>query len=416
MLAIALTRALVPTAGFQEAEEDPLEVLEELIERTNSLQAFKAVFRLHRPGVDEGSVVVFYQSPDRLRMDMRPPGASGESSMLAVAGKLCMLTPDSRNGASFALVDLGAGPTDEPLALELLERRFPASHEGDLGPGPELAVSWRVDPGTEKTDFNLSLSWSVSSRRALLGWLVTMEEEPGLLEVSQAALLQRHERFQASVSRSTGFLVGLAMRGADGSTLALDLEALDLEPELDQALFAIPERPQGARDQSAALERMFAAEDSPQIVRRRCLVRVDRQLAKGRIEWDTQTRDGCEEIFRALHGASIEVLAASWNEKVEGSDAEFLRGIARRRAEGESLEVLGREVAERRAAHEGSIDEGLTSLHDRLGKQELPTGRSGHWRDLLELELRTVEDLVDEHIRRPVMDRFDELAKAALGG
>lgn len=416
MLAIALTLALATAGSIQEAEEDPLAVLKELVERTNALASFRVVYRLVQPGQEDTSVVFSYRSPDSLRMDKNGTGPVERMLMLAVGGRICTSSSGAGEGAWYALGDLRPLDHGEIPAMQVLERYFPDDPENLLGPGPGLEASWRLNPESNKVDLGLTLYWSIDPRRALLGWFSEMERDPRILELDGELLLQRHERYRASVSRSSGFLTELEVVAADGSVLTLALEELQLGPELDPALFEIPGRPEGARDESAQFERLVDQKRHLQHLRRHCLSRVDRQLAQERIEWSIRTRDRCTDVFRTLHESPLLEQAREYRAEMGMWIDKFCEWIARKRAAGAPLDDLRREVRAKRQQIQERLAQERRERRSRLMDAGLLPGRSGYLPELLELEKQVVGQLHDEHFRQAVLDDFDARTEETLAG
>lgn len=413
---IALAIALVPWAAFQEQEEvepeDPVQVLEELIERTNELTAFRAVYHLTKPDRKEENSILELSFSDSYGMRMVMHSAASDervASWVVVEEKLCTVMSGPEEDL-YTLVDLAA---PEHLAYEILEAHFPRASEAPLGPGLTFRLSWRVHPETDEMDLEFSLGWAPVARTTMLDWLIALKKEPDLLSLEEDAIVQRHPSWRATVSRDTGFLTEVISLATQGT---MRLEELDLDPELDASLFAIPTRPEEARDVSQESADRFRYLEKWQFVRPTCLRRIDRQLEEGRVEWDSRTREHCKEVLRALHEPTLQEKGAEYAVEME----DYLEGlcdeITERKAAGEPLAALRAEVESRREELERSIESGLPKWLARLEESELEAGESSHWSDLLEMEMLVVEELFEELMAAPALSSFDSATEEALDG
>ncbi len=418
MLAVAL---LLVQEGMREdprdahAAEDPRAVLEALIERTNALGSFRATYKIEEPGREEATVLFLYSAPHRLRMDKSGPGAGEQMRMVAVDGRLCTVGSTATEELIYALADMRPLDPSELPAFRVLDRLFPEIHGHHLGPGPAVEFSWKLSSETNKVDLTLSLAWSVHPRHVLLGWLSTLKGQPELLELEDELLMQSHERHRASVSRSSGFLEALDLVAADGAVMTLRLERLEIDPEFDPSLFEIPDRPEGARDQSAQLEQVLSRMLHPSHVRRYCFLRMDRQLADGSREWNERTREDCQAVLQAVHEAPLLEQAGHYRGEMKKHLDRLCTWIANDRARQVPPEQMREKVREQRLKVEEQLEAIRAQWQSQLALSPLELARSERAWDLRELEQRVVAELLEEKIRRPILDDFDERTEESLG-
>jgi hypothetical protein len=410
---VSLSRAQEPVPGA--AAPTAVEVLDALALRVNALPGFHALFRLSRPGAEQRTFELRYAAPDRMRLDMGGAEPGTTARVWSVEQRMCMLESGQGGKQAWASIDYRELEKARPAALDTLHRLFP----GDvptIEPGPALDASWRLDPRSNKVDFQITLSWVLSERTTPVGWLRTLRREPELLEVRGDALVQEHARYRAVVSRATGFLAELDMLGADGVKAELRLVELELEPAWDEAVFVPPARPESASDVSAQVGKSLAAMFHPVAVRRECYGRVERQLADGLVDWQEPTRAAWINVMRALHEPLMQEPAADFLEEHRRHLAALAEWIAKERAGGRPIEALREQVDLKRAdlvrQIERAASEGLTKVQASDPEEH----RSPRFEDLRAAEREVHAELYRELYVRPALEELDAVVARALGG
>jgi len=417
MFTLALLLGLLTPATTQEATAaaDAQAVLAELIERSRSPGAFRAEYHFETPGVKDGLLEISYLPDERIHLRLRGMNEQGGSMDSWIdASRISGRIDVGEGGLQWFDIDLADPRIELPHWLEVLDGRFPRTG-ADAEYHAELLFTWGLDEETGKIAFNVSVGSTLGPQFVRLGWLSVLQRDPEHLSLTDEAIVQEDERYRATVSRKTGFLEELVLQGKDGQPGVFRLTALDLDPALEPADFLAPARPEGAQDIGDDVTRTFIMSQFRGGPRLGALQRIDRQLARGQIEWRTQTRDDCEVLFRALQEPSLQALADGYVPKIRTAIQGIFEELEERRSGGETPESLQGAIDERRADLVQAVDEGLPALRARFAPPPEERGESEHWDELLALETATLEALLGEHVRSPLLNEFDQKARAFLG-
>jgi len=117
-------------------------VLDALVERANALPGFHAVYRMTRPGEEDGRIDLFYAAPDRMRLDMGGAESSKAMRLWSVDKVMCLLG-DGPKGAMWASFDYRRLESSQPEALVTLRQLFP-DDTPTLEAGPTVEASWML--------------------------------------------------------------------------------------------------------------------------------------------------------------------------------------------------------------------------------------------------------------------------------
>lgn len=391
--------ALAVCAAPQEGADAARERLQALVASTNDLKGFRAVYLLARGEEELGRVELSYLAPDRLLLTNRSD--QGWADVCLDGERLWMASESPGAGelaGAFALDDAG-GVFEE--ALSELAETFPRP-EGQVDVSVRLA--WGVNLESDKTEFDLSVSYVRAGEERLLGWLQTMLAAEGELALENGMLVHTMPRVRAEVDAQTGFLKSLLLTGSDGEVRDLRLVELDLEGPFDGDRFLRPEPSEAARDISDALRAQVI---KPASLRADCLLQIDSELKRGRA-WDEATKAGTRDFLAALHRPVLAANVARWRASVLKGIDEFAAELDAKRQEGVDEAELTETIDARRAQLVESTAETRTRLVESLAAATRNDAPSAHWVDVRSLEDEVLAELFREEVEEPLLAAFDE--------
>ncbi len=376
--------------------------LERLVSKTNALETFHVIYGFEgSEGEGEGegeglSLELVYRAPDLGRLIASFPDGEAETW---VVGK--------RIYARFSGEDFwrSAAVPDPSPAHEVLDDRFPAE-EGMLEPGVGFEIAFAA------TRFNSSVRRFPCGRWALVSWLREMQGRVSELFVEDERLGWDGDGVRCFVSRKTGFLERVENTSKVGERPFLLLEGHFDEP-LDPSLVILPDQARNA-ESDPELRRSLEQRYHPTIVRREGILRITRLLDSEERSWDERTRADCRAFLDVLHREWNGAWLADLLDDVEKSTtglADWVRAQRSLDASDENRARLEEKVAEHRARLEENLDEVEVRYAESVPAIESITVVR---EELLELELDVIGDLVDELLREPALELFDEELEAAL--
>ncbi|MEX1024558.1 MAG: hypothetical protein WD226_05720 [Planctomycetota bacterium] len=388
------------------ADGDAAQAIAGLIESTDRLEHFRAVYRIRR----EGKLVEFeidYLAPDRLSMRMREP----ERSMCTTIDgeEIWMVTTDGQARPTHGAADWldRGGPLED--AQRLLTELVPLGEEIPL---VFVRMDWGLNATTGKTDLSFSVGKTFYGVVPLCGWLHGLAQRPGDLALVDGRLIHDSERVHVVIDASTGFLSELKVTGADGSTSELTLDSLDLEIPPERVVFLQPKAAKEAEDTSAGLGMLFR---SPSVVRVAGLHRFYALVENGERELDEALLDDLCRFLSALHGPQMTNRFAALLEESHNQFSGYGKDLGSRLAGGTPVETLEREAGERRRALERRIEYQRGACLGELPAEPTNVAKSATW-----LALRAAEDNVylssfDERFGEPLLADYDAAVAEALG-
>jgi outer membrane lipoprotein-sorting protein len=418
--ALALSIAPVQDAA---AEATPEAVLDQLIARTNALKSFRASYHFKKGDEVDVRFELVYQAPDRMRLEIQQgsePQLQTARTWVIGSRLIVRSTRGGGGGEVFGELDFEHPPEPALGILVALESAFQREPTG-LGPGPQAVLAWGVDSGSDKAEFDLRLVYQSEDRRALLSWLDSARRSKDELALDEDFVLWRDAkgRTEARIARKSGFVEHLHLLGSDGTEASLDLVSVELDPDLDAALFEIPAPAKGATDMFP--DPIKAAFGGLPGLRRIAYGWADDALESGRRAWDEALQNDWRETMQLLQNASLDRVHEGMEKTVsERSNAlaAALREALGKAAPGDTqvLADLRDQAARQRETLVGAIDQELARYQEVLAKPVLRDPGSEHVPELLSIERAIVARDFDARVRQPLLELYDAKVREVLGG
>ena len=404
------------TSGERSSRKDDEELfssplLDELIERSRDIKSFRARFQWREEPDEDAtnSVQVEYRAPDALRYDLSTLG-DGDTSLWFVGHLMVTRVSDESRKYQFRadFKELGAAASRVSTALD---REFPRSRSEPPtlpgGPNVIFEIDWASDPEAEEESLSVCAVFSQGTATPL-GWLRTLQRKRAEPTESpeQLRFVTDEGRATVAISRSTGFLEELVVRGSE-KTLILKLESLELDTAIEPERLELPRVAFDGEDLSDS----FADEC------RRTSESHLREKIYGRIlgtgtggTWDAAFRSRVESVLRPL--PEVRLLRNLEPRRLEFSAwiLEIAEEVRDLREEGEPQDEIEEEVAEAREELTELLDEEAESLSETL---ELPEGEdSDRAEDLLAIERAVVTAAFHEQFGKSVVEEFERAMSA----
>ena len=407
---VACAAPLVQDAEATGTEQDVQAALAELRRHSAELGPFRARYQVE--GTEDDKTIDFEYLPQgRLHCVMTSP--SGAMASWVDGSRVCGLM-EGDGQTYWASFDAAEPPVAMPQWHTLLDERFPSARS-DQSYRPWITCLWDLNQETDRVEFTLGVgSLPPGEDDALLGWLRVLEHDSSSLRVNEDSVVQEHPRYRATVSRKTGFLESLDMLSAEGKKASLRLVSLELDLEVLPA-FEPVERPDGAQDISTEFARSLIALVTHD-ARGTALKRVDRLIAERAIDWTSARREDWREVLRAIHAPEVQATAESYLPQLDEWTASLFDGFAQRAGAGAPRESLRAEIESSRVKLSEVTAEGLEKLAAEWTPAPAQPGESEVWDELLELEARVLDELLEEHVVKPALAEFDAAAEAFLRG
>jgi hypothetical protein len=422
MLASILAAFVLCAAPVQEAGAEPTaaSVLDELIARTNALKSFLARYHLKKGEEVDVRFELAWLAPDRMRLVIEQ-GAEGELQLARtwILGSRLAVRSSRGDGEVFGELEFAHPPEPAAGILSALQSAFQRAPTG-LGPGPQAVLAWGIDTESDKAEFDLRLVYQSEDRRALLGWLDAARRSDDALTLDEQHVVTRDAlgRTEARISRTTGFVDHLRLVGTDGTTAELQIESLELDPELEASLFEVPAPAEDAQDMFP--DPVKAAFGGLSGLRRLAYAWADDALASGRRTWDETAQKDWRAAIELLQVASLERVHADMHKTV--SERSDLLAKALREALGKAAPddagiraELREKVAPQRESLVTALDGELARYLEVLAKPVLREPGSAHMADLGQIEREIVQRLFDGHVRQPLLGLYDSRIRDVLG-
>lgn len=387
--------------------------LDELIERSRSLQSFSGAYTLTFE-VKEGARVkppptseirIDVVAPDRVRVSSR---SDGQEFTTWCAGSLVASqtrTGTGGRGDTFGAADaraLRAGL--EPLR-EHLDAAFPAGREArrdDEYDGPSALVKWSFDTSAQRANFDLSAA-SVGLDSPL-GWLDILRRKGAVLAEEGDVLRFETDdgHFHGELDASDGVLRLLQGESPNGRFF-LRLTSRELEP-LDASQFAPPSATPGARDTSAEL-RSGLLRSLLETTR----LRAYRGVAK-LARFDDSARSRARAWLSEFHAHVLDTSLASWFELAERKRTTIAERLEAYAASGRTPQ----QVEEQRQKELASLRKGLDELEASFaGLIALSASQRGlaHASDFNAVEEQVFAATFDERVRKRAVSELEAATK-----
>jgi hypothetical protein len=410
LLACAFAQDAAPAKAVDAA------LLDGLIQKTNDLRAFVAVYRVHVPEqTGDLSIRITFRAPDEMKCEL-----PGHAFMCAREGSLDVQTPSSDGKSMVASV-----PFDEQIQgrwtrfTDVLHAEFSeATDDWTATMSSGALIDMRITPDGEgaKENFQFQVDY-VCFRTAVLGWLEMFKRWTGTQTEDEEHIVFRTSRgSEVSLSKRTGFIDSIRKQKKEGVS-TIELETLDLDPKLDAHSFDVPEPPAGATDASAQFSASLQLA-ATLALRRELFAWASRHVSDKKIEWNAEARAHFRRALAALHADGIALEMEPWISEtkkwIESTGAwlhERYAGLSKTddAARGE-LEAKAQEARDKLA---GRLERASTGRVSNLNIDATvvpdPTLRSS----LLELERAAVETTFEHSLQSPLLESFDAQVERA---
>jgi hypothetical protein len=409
LLAFALAALL---AGGQEPadelEESPEEVLDQLAELVEGYEAFSLVYSLYAEGELMMEMELVYRAPDSAVLQMKTPEMSTTNWIVEGVWAMQLDGPD---GLFFGTVDVNdvlAQSRDVRLALH------EAFSEGETFPETPLPI-FHIHPGDHDADgqptFTVNFAFE-TRRKAFFCWNGEHRDryEEITLEPGHVVLHAPGEDNVLKIARyqSAGFLELASGQGKKG-LVRLRLDGLEMEA--DEERLTIPSKPEGAQDLPEGMLGGFEMLGSLAFWRR-SIYAVSRNLDRGEIEWDDDTRERLAEVFTVLHRHKLPGHYEEWVQGQNERVREFAAWIAERI---DDPDLDRAELTEKVATYKARLTEFCAQATDAyLQSLTLPVEDDEWGPPFQELEQGVVRDLFAETITDPLLEEFQAEVESQL--
>jgi len=391
------------------AAEDPVA---RLTERLAALDSFALDLTLESSGSGKLLVELRYQAPDRARMVWHDERQ--RNTLWFVDGVLSLRT-EGPTGAGHASFDAAALMAEVPSIHAALAREFPECLPGpDLGAGPLFHLDPNLSGRAEGPAIEVTLSFA-RTRPALFCWGFEHRARLGPLRLEEGrAIFGDPAALFLELSADRGIPTGGRARGGHGDA-TLELDRFEAHPELDPAVFEVPDPPPGSKDIGAGLAELARRPFTPVIQRRDLYQSLQGMFARGDVHWSEDTAARLGRVFRDLHR---QVLPRRYEEFIAQCDTTSAEEVER---------ILGeygaRPVAERRqqvAETRGHIEDAMRVK--RTEYVEALTAPTGLWPPvpaelldrLLALEREVGGALFDETVAEPILADYDRRVRTLV--
>jgi len=394
-------------ASPQEHEEPSIqEELEALIEKTNALDSFQAIYDMRSTSegsLREATFEFVHRAPDLGHF--RLSGDDFHSEIWVDEERYYSSSAMGSGDGEWRVADF----PEPPAAVLLLNELFPRA-ERALGPGVRFDLLLRNSAG--ETHLSPSIGRTLV-RPCVLGWLERMQNRLADVSREEDGLVLEEDGCRYRVSRENGFLVGAEITTADGEIEIIQREC-HLDEPLAEELVEIPfEAGLGRLDPD--LTSVFEMCLAPGYLRNEAFLRVERVLASGTRSWNERTSKDWHTVLEALHRAAIEGHCSGWLEEQQKCIArlvEWVRAQRTRDDSSERLDEVAKQVAPKRSAMEKSLTSARTAYVDSLPAIESATVEPRQ--ELFDVELEVIDALWSELLSRPVLESFDQQLDEAL--
>jgi hypothetical protein len=413
-----------PSLASAQANKSTAAVLDELIERTNKMEAFAADYRVldsKKQGVMHMHLA--YKRGRGIAWSME----AGESSskIWAVDGKVAMRMsggagpPKQLNVDYKELILVPKDALDDQLEAEFpkIARRQSRASEGDAA----FSFNYRKDaePGSQ---FTLGAGFEFG--KTLLGWLQWLKvNAPPVKEHGDTLTFDLDEGVHLDLSKESGFISAIRKMENGAEVTSFALEKLDSDPSFEKSEFVIPSAAAGTVDVSdetiAGLAGRSIQEESEFLCSRIASHVADKSLA-----WNDESRAKVARVFATLHRQNIGFVHRAQVEVLEKRVEEFgtsLTAQYARRAE---------DGGEWRGALEKQIDEWVQGLKSGMEKgRDAYVARMSRLPELAAPEelRRELESMLEDAARKsfeteimqPILEKLDAKiaeVKSAAGG
>lgn len=372
---------LILEGPAQEPEPAPeptlAEELSALIERTNELETFHAVWR---GPTEEYSLEMAYAAPDEGCLKLVRPGGFEEQCFDA-------------SGLYFRTAEQSWLHCELPYseARERLDELFPTHLP--LGPGFEFQFS--------------SVHFRADGRAVLFWWLGWLKDECESVERQGDVLVATWDAGEAHVARDSGLPRRLTLP-VEGEAITFELVQHSFD---EKVVVTLPEDHEPAPfedDHRAVIEVQYL----DPVVRTAGFERVGALLASRKLTWDSSARSDWETCLVAIHNQQIQWMQLGWMKDLLAYVNEHLARVRATLERSDTPEVraaLAEYLDELERVMMPAFEEAPTAYLSEMFELTDPP------EELLEAERDVVARLHDELITQPVLQYLREGREEILG-
>lgn len=419
MLAIAAISATQPagqapksTAADSAQSKNASAVIDELIERTNKLDAFVARYHMTTKDGEELELRLVFQAPDQAKLTI-----AGDKVSLRTCINDGSIDFGSTVAGETPLAGTFVGAEEAMRGAHSLRDRFQAAfpdssprEDVDGGVGFEISIQPADERGNDSVSFTLVFR---AGRFARLGWLDHVRDlTPVGGDGSEHITYALTEETRFTLSRESGFFERLEKVAAAGSRSKIQLEELELQPKLSESEFLFPARAPGARDISEAMrsKMLGLAFDAE---RRSLHEALKSMVEEHRLEWDEAAALKLKQVLRGAQADYFRSMLAPWLDTKRAWIEQCATGLDSKLAALDASDEGGRRslklaVAEQRAMLESALDKALEGYLARLSSPIESGEASELGRDVARIEKEMSKVAFEESIAKPLLQSFDE--------
>ena len=409
-------RAPVPPAPAEKAAVDPRQILSEWMRRAATVEACTATWRVTGP--IEQTIRIAYVAPDRARFDAAGTrdGALFEETAWTLRDRSCFLARrgDVRAWAEVPLASADAAAEFAAIVAEL-KRAFPTTPSGaplpDYGRG--VALDFWCEPDLDHPEHDRLDAMAIRQERrtGVFRWLSRLAAMPRLRD-DGARLVAEDPRsgLEVALSKESGLLESVTAPG--GLRVAL----VEWKPAVDEAAFAIPALPPGARDVSEEYRGAVAASRDLGIDAAITLQATAARARDAIGDDDFKTR--LAGVFAVAHRTLLRDRLAATRVALQKKSDEATEMYGRSHAASASDRDL-RQFCETRIAEERTaLADALRALSEETARFHPPhePGLDERTAELVdEARRRSRTDWFEREITQPLLARFDEQVRKVRG-
>jgi hypothetical protein len=402
---ISLGLACALAQGAPEAKDPDAALFDALIQMTDDLQSFVAVYRVHvAKQADDFSIRITFRAPGEMRCDM-----AGKAEMCLRDGTLEARTSSSDGKPMVASVPFAEQASERWSRLtDVLHQEFAAAASDwptAMSYGPQVAMNIAPDGQGLKENFQFNVQYAFP-RKAVLGWLEAFKDWSGTKTEDEEHIVFRTSRgSEVSLSKRTGFIDSIRKRNEDGDS-SFVLEKLELDPKLDEHSFELSAAAADATDASDAISAQLQRATTHES-RRELFAWIARHVSDGKIEWNAEARAHIGKVLQAIHSDAITLENEPWIAETKQwieSSGSWMRG---------EFEAKAQE------ARKNLFDRLQALLKTRLANLEIQptTVPDATLRaSLLDLERSSIEAALEHSVQDPMLEAFDAQVQRAKSG
>lgn len=386
-------------------DPSPTQDIDELIERTNHLESFRATYLMHSSDGEETRVYWTYLADGQARVRMEQDDQLSDVVWFD-DGVMTVAVKDKPGKQRMVGADVGAMILEYSSMQDALDRHFPMTDPVPYE--PQLEFQLNLDAESNRTDFSISLS---DRRRAMCNWLALRRGDEPIEQDDPLLLVFDDGTARYEISATSGFIEKGFIGAGDERRLAMELLELELDVDLPAKEFDAPKWTFQSEQEELGFRGMVSAQlmDSTRTTLYRRLRILDED---GELDWDDEGPDGLAEVLHELFVAAIVAPNEAYFGELETQLEEMAEQVGiwadEHREEPGFAEALTASIRANRAdlqAHvEGMIESRVEGLRLPRGVHVAPEFAE----ELLDLEREALRSAMQEDLLRVALERHDE--------